>query len=93
MNIEKLEKDLWEAADNLRSNSRLTAAQYSMPVLGLIFLRHAYNRFLTVKTKIEPKLPKRGGKTRALVPKETEVRILSKKAVKRMGGPGDETVH
>lgn len=33
------------AADQLRANSKLTAAEYAMPVLGLIFLRHADNRF------------------------------------------------
>ena len=48
-NLQKLEADLWEAADQLRANSKLTAAEYSLPVLGLIFLRHAYNRFLAVK--------------------------------------------
>ncbi len=68
MNLEKLERDLWEAADNLRANSKLTAAQYAMPVLGLIFLRHAYNRFLAVKAELEPTLPKRAGKPRDLVP-------------------------
>lgn len=59
--IDKLEKDLWEAADQLRANSKLTAAEYSMPVLGLIFLRHATNRFLAVKAEVEPTLPMRGG--------------------------------
>jgi hypothetical protein len=39
--IEKLEADLWEAADNLRANSKLTSSDYFMPVLGVIFLRHA----------------------------------------------------
>lgn len=39
--IEKLETDLWEAADNLRANSKLTSSDYFMPVLGVIFLRHA----------------------------------------------------
>jgi hypothetical protein len=43
--IEKLEKDLWEAADNLRANSKLTSSDHFMPVLGVIFLRHAANRF------------------------------------------------
>ena len=43
--IEKLEPDLWEAADNLRANSKLTSSEYFMPVLGVIFLRHAANRF------------------------------------------------
>ena len=43
--IEKLEADLWAAADNLRANSKLTSSDYFMPVLGIIFLRHAANRF------------------------------------------------
>jgi len=43
--IEQLEADLWEAADNLRANSKLTSSDYFMPVLGVIFLRHAANRF------------------------------------------------
>ncbi len=60
-NLSQLESELWEAADLLRANSKLTAAEYSLPVLGLIFLRHAYNRFLAVKADIEPGLPVRGG--------------------------------
>ena len=44
-NIERLEADLWDAADNLRANSKLTAGEYCMPVLGVIFLRHATNRY------------------------------------------------
>lgn len=40
-----LEKRLWDAADQFRANSGLTAAQYSSPVLGLIFLRFAEARF------------------------------------------------
>ncbi|MBI4189321.1 MAG: type I restriction-modification system subunit M N-terminal domain-containing protein [Betaproteobacteria bacterium] len=41
-----LEKRLWDAADQLRANSGLTSAQYSTPVLGLIFLRFAEARFM-----------------------------------------------
>ncbi|HEY2801851.1 MAG TPA: class I SAM-dependent DNA methyltransferase [Chthoniobacterales bacterium] len=41
----ELEKRLWQAADQLRANSGLTAQQYSGPVLGLIFLRFAAVRF------------------------------------------------
>ena len=37
-----------------------------MPVMGLIFLRHAYSRFLSAKIEIEKDLPTRGGKTRDL---------------------------
>lgn len=52
-----LEAELWRAADQLRANSKLTASEYSMPVLGLIFLRHAYNRFQKVKVEVEKNLP------------------------------------
>lgn len=65
-NITRLENRLWEAADQLRTNSKLTSTEYCMPVLGLIFLRHAHNRFLIVKSKIEKSLPKRSGKLRAV---------------------------
>lgn len=55
--LRKLEAELWRAADQLRANSKLTASEYSMPVLGLIFLRHAYNRFQKVKVEVEKDLP------------------------------------
>jgi hypothetical protein len=32
---------LWETADELRANSHLKAAEYAIPVLGLIFLKFA----------------------------------------------------
>src|SRR5258705_10108338 len=80
--IEKLEDSLWEAADQLRANSKLTSSEYCMPVLGVIFLRHATNRYDAARTEIERdqaagKMPKRAPikadflKRRALVlPKE-----------------------
>jgi type I restriction-modification system DNA methylase subunit len=55
--LKKLEAELWKAADQLRANSKLTASEYSMPVLGLIFLRHAFNRFEKAKVTIEQELP------------------------------------
>jgi type I restriction enzyme M protein len=57
MNVQQLENELWEAADQLRANSKLTAAEYSMPVLGLIFLRHADNRFQAYLPEIEAGIP------------------------------------
>lgn len=51
--IEKLEADLWKAADTLRANSKLTSSDYFMPVLGVIFLRHAANRFDEAHRHIE----------------------------------------
>jgi type I restriction enzyme M protein len=64
--IEAIEKRLWGAADTLRANSDYASNEYFLPVMGLIFLRHAYSRFLAVKDKIEAKLPKRDGKTRGV---------------------------
>ncbi|MFZ3207977.1 MAG: N-6 DNA methylase [Geobacteraceae bacterium] len=43
--IEQIETQLWEAADQLRANSKLTSSEYCMPMLGIIFLRHASNRY------------------------------------------------
>ncbi|MBY6757217.1 N-6 DNA methylase [Clostridium botulinum] len=70
--IKKIERDLWDAADQLRANSKLTASEYSMPVLGLIFLRYAYNRFLIVKEEIEENLPSRNGKKRPVTKEDFE---------------------
>lgn len=65
-NIEAIEKRLWSAADTLRSNSNYASNEYFMPVMGLIFLRHAYSRYLAVKEEIIASLPSRGGVTRAV---------------------------
>jgi type I restriction enzyme M protein len=43
--LKQLEKDLWDAADNLRANSDLKSSEYSTPVLGLIFLKFADNNY------------------------------------------------
>jgi type I restriction enzyme M protein len=40
-NHTEIEKRLWDAADELRANSKLKSPEYSVPVLGLIFLRYA----------------------------------------------------
>src|SRR4051794_22816581 len=63
-NIAQLEDSLWEAADQLRANSKLTSSEYCMPVLGIIFLRHATNRYNDAVAQIEAdqcvgKMPKR----------------------------------
>ena len=51
--IEKFEADLWKIADNLRANSNLASNEYFMPIMGLIFLRHATNRFYEANAAIE----------------------------------------
>ena len=51
--IEQFEADLWKVADNLRANSNLASNEYFMPILGLIFLRHATNRYYAALAAIE----------------------------------------
>jgi type I restriction enzyme M protein len=63
-NISKIEDSLWEAADQMRANSKLSSSEYCMPVLGVIFLRHASNRYEAARQQIEAdqvagKMPKR----------------------------------
>ncbi len=60
--IEAIERRLWSAADTLRANSNYASNEYFLPVMGLVFLRHAYSRYLTVKDKVEANLPIREGK-------------------------------
>lgn len=69
-NIEAIEKRLWSAADTLRANSNYASNEYFMPVMGLVFLRHAYSRYLAVKDEIIASLPTRGGKTPELTKKD-----------------------
>jgi type I restriction enzyme M protein len=69
-NIEAIEKRLWGAADTLRANSNYASNEYFMPVMGLVFLRHAYSRYLAVKDEIVASLPTRDGKTPELSKKD-----------------------
>lgn len=64
--VGEIEKRLWSVADHLRANSNFASNEYFLPVMGLIFLRHAYSRFLKVKADIEETLPSRSGVKRAL---------------------------
>ena len=50
-NNTELEKRLWGAADELRANSKLKSSEYSVPVLGLIFLRYADHKFAMAQAK------------------------------------------
>ena len=51
--IEDFEAQLWKIADNLRANSNLASDEYFMPILGLIFLRHATNRYYAALAAID----------------------------------------
>ena len=54
-NIQDLAARLWETADELRANSHLKAAEYSIPVLGLIFLKFADSRFTALEAGLRGK--------------------------------------
>src|SRR5512145_457667 len=59
-NVTEIEKRLWDAADELRANSKLKSSEYSVPVLGLIFLRYADAKF--AKAEEELKAQKTSGR-------------------------------
>ena len=50
--LKKLENDLWASANSLRAYGGLKSADYAVPVLGLIFLRFADNKYSQFETKI-----------------------------------------
>ncbi len=63
-NTTEIEKRLWSVADELRANSKLKASEYSVPVLGLIFLRYADMKF----TQAQQRLSQSGSGRRAIGP-------------------------
>ena len=54
-NNNQIEKRLWDAADEMRANSKLKSSEYSIPVLGLIFLRYADQKFAVAHKELEGK--------------------------------------
>jgi hypothetical protein len=52
--LEIWRKGEWSSADVLRSTSNFASNEYFMPVMGLIFLRHACSRYLKVRDEILP---------------------------------------
>src|SRR5262245_53144328 len=62
--LKQLEADLWAAADNLRANSDLKSSEYSIPVLGLIFLKFADNNYRSHEAEIVAEYQKLKGTRR-----------------------------
>src|SRR5262249_58016774 len=61
-NHSEIEKRLWASADELRANSKLKSSEYSVPVLGLVFLRYADHKFALA----EKELPGQGAGRRGI---------------------------
>ena len=59
-NNTEIERRLWDAADQLRANSRLKSSEYSTPVLGLIFLRFADHRFSVIQQELDALVRQQG---------------------------------
>ena len=53
---------LWNAADKMRANTHLRASEYSVPVLGLIFLKFADQKFSAVDQVLQERVRQSGGR-------------------------------
>ena len=58
----EIERKLWASADQLRANSRLKASEYSVPVLGLIFLRFADYKFSMAEKELAETVKAKGSR-------------------------------
>ena len=60
--LKKLESDLWASANALRAYGGLKASDYAVPVLGLIFLKFADNKYSQFEDQILKEYNKKKGK-------------------------------
>ncbi|PHS40701.1 MAG: N-6 DNA methylase [Sulfurovum sp.] len=67
--LKKLEDNLWDSANTLRATGGIKSADYAVPVLGIIFLRFADNKYAVVEDDIKKEYEKHKG-TRAEVSME-----------------------
>lgn len=75
--LKKLEDNLWDSANTLRATGGIKAADYAVPVLGIIFLRFADNKYAMLEDAIYAEYEKHKG-TRAEV-------AIEKVAIKTCG--------
>jgi len=59
--IKEFEDNLWQTADTLRANSDLKSSEYATPVLGMIFLKFADNKYSRYEDEILDEYKKRKG--------------------------------
>lgn len=50
-----IENELWRAADQLRANAGILPSQYARPVMGLLFLRYADQKFSDIEKDVKPR--------------------------------------
>jgi type I restriction enzyme M protein len=61
-NFNDIADRLWNAADRLRANTPLRAFEYSVPVLGLIFLKFADQKFTAVDRVLQERMRQSEGR-------------------------------
>ena len=75
INNTEIERRLWDAADELRANSRLRPSEYYLPVMGLIFLRYADHKFTVADEQIRAQRATTAGRRqRPLTPADYHAR-------------------
>lgn len=67
--IKTLEDQLWSSANQLRANTPLKSSEYATPVLGLIFLKFADNKYRKFEQEIEAEYKRRQASSRREVSK------------------------
>lgn len=67
--IKTLEDQLWSSANQLRANTPLKSSEYATPVLGLIFLKFADNKYRKFESEINAEFEKRQASSRREVSK------------------------
>ena len=65
--INKVKNDLWEAANKLRADSNLKTNEFSVPVLGLIFLRYADFKFALSESEFKVEFAKLSERRKATI--------------------------
>jgi type I restriction enzyme M protein len=84
-NNSDLEKRLWSAADELRANSKLKASEYSVPVLGLIFLRYAGARFDAAQQTLQEEAEGRSSRRKGISKSDYQVRAVCARSSPSIG--------
>lgn len=75
--LKQLENDLWDSANRLRATGGIKSADYAIPVLGIIFLRFADNKYAAQEAEIKREFEEHKG-SRAEI-------AIEKIAVRRCG--------
>ena len=89
--LKQLEDNLWDSANTLRATGGIKAADYAVPVLGIIFLRFADNKYAMAEDTIQAEFEKhKGTRAQAHLKKERDVLLYLKEIINRQLDKDDE---